>query len=53
MIDKMVEGIPGADQGVRLTFSQRPFPGWQYRLDLRREEDGGNWYYNEVWDMEG
>ncbi len=53
MIDKMVEGIPGSERAVRLTFSQRPFPGWQYRLDRRQEQDGGNWYYNETWKMEG
>jgi hypothetical protein len=53
MIDKMVQGIPGSDKSVRLIFSQQTFPGWQYRLDLRREEDGGNWYYNEKYQMEG
>lgn len=53
MIDKMVEGVPGSDRAVRLTFSQRPFPGWKYRLDRRQEQDGGNWYYNETWNMEG
>jgi hypothetical protein len=53
MIDKMVQGLPGSDKSVRLIFSQRPFPGWQYRLDRRREEDGGNWYYNEQYQMEG
>jgi hypothetical protein len=53
MIDKMVQGIPGSEKSVRLIFSQRPFPGWQYRLDLTREEDGGNWYYNDKYQMEG
>ncbi|MFI5381142.1 MAG: DUF6717 family protein [Tepidisphaerales bacterium] len=53
MIDKMVAGIPGSDTSVRLIFSQRPFPGSQFRLDLRREQDGGNWYYNEQFNMEG
>ncbi|MGA2499156.1 MAG: DUF6717 family protein [Tepidisphaeraceae bacterium] len=53
MIDKMVAGIPGSDKSVRLIFSQRPFPGSQFRLDLRREQDGGNWYYNEQFNMEG
>lgn len=53
MIDKMVEGIAGSDKSVRLIFSQRPFPGWQHRLDLRREQDGGNWYYSERYQMEG
>jgi hypothetical protein len=53
MIDKMVEGLPGSNNKVRLIFSQRQFPGWQQRLDLRREQDGGNWYYNEQHHMEG
>lgn len=53
MIDKMVEGIPGSDKSVRLIFSQQQFPGWRYRLDRRREQDGGNWYYNEEFKMEG
>jgi hypothetical protein len=53
MIDKMAQGLPGSDRKVRLIFSQQPFPGWQYRLDLRRPADGGNWYYNEQYQMEG
>lgn len=53
MIDKMVEGIPGSDKSVRLIFSQREFPGWQFRLDHRRAQDAGNWYYNEKCQMEG
>jgi hypothetical protein len=53
MIDKMVAGIPGSDKSVRMIFSQRPFPGAQFRLDWRREEDAGNWYYNEDYKMEG
>jgi hypothetical protein len=30
-----------------------PFPGHQYRLDWRRAESGGNWYYSADLDMEG
>ena len=30
-----------------------PFPGHQYRLDWRRAEGGGNWYYSPELDMEG
>ena len=29
MIDDLVAGIPGATNGFRLTFSARPFPGYQ------------------------
>ena len=53
MIDKMVELLPGENNKVRLIFSQRPFPGAQQRLDLRHEQDGGNWYYNEQYHMQG
>jgi hypothetical protein len=44
MIDRVVADIPDADT---------PFPGHQYRLDWRRGESGGNWYYAEALDMEG
>jgi hypothetical protein len=53
MIDKLVAPIPGSDKSVRLTFSQRPFPGAQLTLDRRREQDGGNWYYSRQYDAEG
>jgi hypothetical protein len=53
MIDKLVEGIPGSDESVRLIFSQRPFPGAQLKLDRRKEQDGGNWYYCEDYQAEG
>ena len=53
MIDKMVEGIPGSDQAVRLIFSQRQFPGHQHRIDRRAEQDGGNWYHSDQYQMDG
>jgi len=53
MIDKMVEKIPGSESSVRLIFSQRPFPGGDYRVDWRRAQDGGNWYFSEQYQMEG
>lgn len=53
MLDKMVAGIPGSDKSVRLIFSQRPFPGAKFRLDWRREQDAGNWYYSEDFKLEG
>jgi len=40
-------------QGFTLIFSGSPFPGHQYRLDWRREEGGGSWYYSADLDMEG
>ena len=53
MIDRVVAGLPDAKHGFTLIFSSAPFPGHQYRLDWRRAEDGGNWYYTEQLDLEG
>ena len=52
MIDKLAAGIPGSDKSIRLIFSQNPFPR-AIRLDRRKDEDGGNWYYSEDYKMEG
>jgi hypothetical protein len=30
---------------VRLLFSPTPFPGYAVKLEWRREEYGGNWYF--------
>jgi hypothetical protein len=53
MIDQLTAGIPNAEKGFRLIFSPTPFPGHTVRLDWRREEYGGNWYYCEQYRMEG
>ena len=53
MIDRVVTDLPDAEHGFKLIFSSTPFPGHQYRLDWRRSEAGGNWYYAEQLDMEG
>lgn len=53
MIDKIVADIPNADQGFRAIFSAAPFPGHTEKLEWRREESGGNWYYNDRFKMEG
>jgi hypothetical protein len=53
MIDKLVASIPAAEHGFRLLFSATPFPGYTVKLDWRREEYGGNWYYSPDFDMEG
>src|SRR5439155_1565478 len=45
MIDRLVASIPGAERGFRLLFSATPFPGHTVKLEWRREEAGGNWYY--------
>jgi hypothetical protein len=53
MIDGLVKDIPGADKGFRLIFSTKDFPGSTLKLDWRREEKGGNWYYCEQYQKEG
>jgi hypothetical protein len=44
MIDGLVAGIPNATNGFRLTFSARPFPGYQNKLVWLRGDGGGNYY---------
>jgi len=53
IIDRMVAHIPNAEAGFSLLFSAHPFPGYQAKFDWRREEYGGNWYYNQDLDLEG
>jgi hypothetical protein len=53
MIDRVVADIPDAIRGFTLLFSSSPFPGHQYRLDWRRSDDRGNWYYSEQLEIEG
>jgi hypothetical protein len=53
MIDRLVESIPNAAGGFVLLFSATPFPGHEVKLEWRREEFEGNWYYSPQFDMEG
>jgi hypothetical protein len=53
MIDKIVAGIPNADKGFRAIFSAAQFPGADFKLEWRRGESGGNWYYSDQSKMEG
>ncbi len=53
IIDRLVAGIANADKGFRLVFSAVAFPGHSARLEWRREEAGGNWYYSPELDIEG
>jgi hypothetical protein len=51
MISRVVEakGIPQADRGFAMSFSDRPFAGHDAELDwLRPDPAGGNWYAGEV-----
>lgn len=53
MIDKMTADIPRAQEGFRAVFSASPFPGHTEKLEWRRQESGGNWYYSDHYKMEG
>jgi hypothetical protein len=53
MIDQLVASISNADKGFRLLFSATPFPGHTVKLQWRREESGGNWYYCPQFGIEG
>lgn len=53
MIDVLVADIPDARKGFRLLFSASPFPGYANKLEWRRREYGGNWYFSPDFNMEG
>ncbi len=53
MIDRVVADIPDAESGFTLLFSSSPFPGHQFRLEWRRIENSGNWYYSSELELEG
>jgi hypothetical protein len=53
LADGVVADIPDAKHGFTLILTSTPFSGRQNRLDRRREEGGGNWYYAPQLDMEG
>lgn len=53
IIDRAVAHISDAQSGFLMLFSSSPFPGHQLRLEWRRAEMDGNWYYSRDLDMEG
>ncbi len=53
MITRLTGSIPGAEKGFRLIYSSAPFPGYAAKLEWRREEYGGNWYYCPQFEIEG
>jgi hypothetical protein len=53
IIDRLVADIPNAANGFRLIFSPSPFPGYAVKLEWRREELGGNWYFSPNYGVEG
>ena len=53
MIDRIVTDFPNPERGFRLLFSTAEFRGYTFKLEWRREESGGNWYYSPDFSMEG
>ena len=53
MIDQLVTNVPNAEAGFRLLFSSTPFPGYAMKIEWRREEYRGNWYYSPDFAIEG
>ena len=53
MISRLVSSISEAENGFRLLFSPMPFPGYAAKLEWRREEYGGNWYFCPQFGIEG
>lgn len=51
ILDHITQIIPGAEKGVTILFSSKPFPGVLYGLTRAEEEQGGWWY--EMGDMRG
>ena len=53
MLDRLTVDIPGAASGFRLIFSPQPFPGYTAKLEWRRDDYGGNWYFSPTYGIEG
>ena len=53
IIDHLVKDIPNAENGFRMLFSGKPFPGYMMKVTWIRAEMSGNWYHSEELDMEG
>ena len=53
MVERLVAKIPKAEDGFRLIFFPRPFPGFTAKLEWQREEMGGNWYFSPTFGIEG
>ena len=53
LIDKATANIPDAEHGFRAIFCGTQFPGANFKLEWRRAESGGNWYYSPEFNQEG
>ncbi|WP_006787910.1 DUF6717 family protein [Thiorhodospira sibirica] len=53
IIEHHVKDIHNAEDGFRMIFSAKPFPGYQEHLVWQRAEYGGNWYLSNVLQTQG
>lgn len=53
MLDLATSSIEGAEGGFNLFFSACPFPNHTLKLEWRRQESGGNWYFCPQYGFEG
>ncbi len=53
IIDLLTSHIPNASSGFVLIFSGAEFPGYQHRVEWRREQGTGNVYYSPDLQVEG
>jgi hypothetical protein len=53
LIDKATANIPDPQHGFRAIFSGTQFPGANFKLEWRRPDSGGNWYYSPEFQQEG
>src|SRR5213595_209582 len=53
LIDKATASIPDAQHGFRAIFCGTQFPGANFKLEWRRAESGGNWYYSPGFNQDG
>lgn len=52
-IDKLVDGIPNARYGFRLTFSAVAFPTYELSFKLLNTDPSGSWYHCNEFDADG
>lgn len=53
IIELLTRNIPESNKGFALFFSKTPFPTYQVKLEWKREEYGGNWYFWQEKNLEG
>jgi hypothetical protein len=53
LIDRATADLPDAQHGFRAIFSGALFPGATFKLQWRRAESGGNWYFSPEFNQEG